>query len=399
MELWGREVHLAKLAVIQANNSTTAAQPGKRLALLVCNGSFPNVPGCQLKGPEKDAKLLETALSDPESCQFTVRTLLDRGLLEVRREIARACAEAGPEDTLLVYYSGNGLTGEDGSLYLLVADSERHYLFATALDAEFVLSQLRRSKCRKIVLLIDSCHAGAFFTNNRGIPGGLYAVTSCGATEACMDTPEGGAFTLALCEGVRRSAADSDGDGRVSMDDLYEFVKARLRAGGYSNIPQKWVWNVPETIFMSTLPRHIFLSYAREDMAAAEQLTGALEAEGVPVWIDTAGVKSGSWKERVTEGLSRSRALIILLTAKSLNSPAVRKELAFAAKKNVPIIPVQLGELPEESLPDWFTWDYDELHRHVLNPQNISEGVQRLVSAIQELRAVQGNGKVPPERS
>ena len=242
----------------------------QRLALLICNGSFPNIPDYQLMGPAKDAKLLEVILSEPESSRFAVRSLVDQGLLEVRREIARICAEAGEADTLLIYYSGNGLSDESGSLYLLVADSERDFPYATALDAEFILSQLRGSKCRKTVLLIDGCHAGAFFAHNRGIPNGLYAITSCGAKEMCSDTPEGGAFTLALCAGLRNGAADSDGDGHVSIDELHEFVKRKLRADGQQGTPQKWVWNVPEPIYISTVPRHIFLSYAREDMTAVE---------------------------------------------------------------------------------------------------------------------------------
>ncbi|MEW6602927.1 MAG: caspase family protein, partial [Nitrospirota bacterium] len=213
---------------------------GRRLALIICNGSFTNIPEYKLIGPSKDAKLLESVLSDMETCRFSVRALVNKGLIEVRREIARICEEAGKEDTLLIYYSGNGIRNEDG-LFLLVTDSESDYLYATALESEFIISQLRRSKCRKIVLIVDSCHAGAFFDNNRGIPSGLYAITSCGADEYCADTPDGGTFTIAVCTGLRGSAADTDGDGMVSIDELHEFVKESLRAEKHSNTPQKWV--------------------------------------------------------------------------------------------------------------------------------------------------------------
>jgi hypothetical protein len=98
---------------------------------------------------------------------------------------------------------------------------------ADRLDAEFILS-LRESRCRKIVLGIDACYAGAFFKGNRGSPNGLYAITSCGADDSCNDTPEGGAYSLAICAGLRDAAADSDGDGLVSIDELHDFVK---RAG------------------------------------------------------------------------------------------------------------------------------------------------------------------------
>lgn len=362
------------------------ADSGRRLALLICNGAFANIPHYQLAGPAKDAKLLESVLSDQDTCRFSVTTLVDRGLLEVRREIARVCADASEADTLLLYYSGNGLKGADGSLYLLVTDSDGDYPDATALDADFILSQLRGSRCRRIILIVDGCYAGAFFAHNRGIPNGLYAITACGADEYCSDTPEGGAFSLALCAGLRDGAADRDGDGLVSIDELHEYVKRALLDGGHAGTPQKWVWNVPEPIFVTAVPRHVFLSYAREDMAEVDRLAKGLQAGGLSVWIDRKGVQSGNWKERVTDGLNRARAVVVLLTASSFASAAVRKELTFAAKKNVPIIPVQLAEIPGKLVPDWFTLDYDELHRHVIDAEQYDEGVEGLVSAICNLR-------------
>ncbi len=358
----------------------------KRIALIICNGKFSNMPTYQLDGPSKDAKLLSDTLTDPDLCGFEVRCLVDEGLLNVRREIARVCTDAGQNDILLLYYSGTGFIGEDGNYFLLVSDSDGEFLIATALDAEFILSQLRRSVCRKIILLIDGCHAGAFFNNNRGIPDGLYAITACGAKEFCADTPNGGAFTVALVEGLHNAKADHDGDGRVSVDELHEFVKNRLKAEKYDNTPQKWVWNVPEPIYVANVPRYVFLSYAREDKAAAEKLEKALVAEGLSVWIDRDDIQSGSWKERVTEGLNRARALVLLLTPKALASEAVRKELAFAAKKKVLIIPAQPRILQDKELPDWFTLDYDELHRHLLGPKDYHEGIKKLAEAIRAPR-------------
>jgi hypothetical protein len=138
--------------------------------------------------------------------------------------------------------------------------------------------------------MIDTCHAGSFFNNNRGIPNGLYAITSCGAEELCEETPEGGAFSLALCAGLRDAAADTDGDGLVSIDELHEYVKQKVRADGHEGTPQKWEWNVTEPIFVTTVPRHVFLSYAREDMTEADRLAQALQAEGLAVWIDREGI-------------------------------------------------------------------------------------------------------------
>ena len=113
----------------------------RRLALLICNGHYTRVPEFQLAGPAEDARRLAAVLSNPESCRFDVRVLVDRGLLEVRREIARICRDADAEDTLLIYYSGNGLRDEFGNLYLAVVDVDHDFIDATALDTEFITLQ------------------------------------------------------------------------------------------------------------------------------------------------------------------------------------------------------------------------------------------------------------------
>ena len=134
-------------------------------------------------------------------------------------------------------------------------------------------------------------------------------------------------------------------------------------------------------------------------MTAVDRLAGALEGEGFSIWIDRDGVQSGNWKERVTEGLSRSRAVVMLFTSSSLESSAVRKELAFAAKKNIPIIPVQLGEMQDDLLPDWFTLDYDELHRHIFDPKRYDDAVKRLALALRRLRRTQQDTTTRAQRA
>ncbi|HSO86425.1 MAG TPA: TIR domain-containing protein [Draconibacterium sp.] len=359
---------------------------GDRNALLICNGEFPFIPDIRLNGPAKDAKILNSVFSNHDIGQFKVQVLIDKGLVEVRREISRICNESNSDDTILIYYSGNGIKFKDDSLYLLVNDSDSRYLEATTLDSDFILSQLRHSKCRKIILLIDCCFSGAFFNHNRGIPNGLYAVTSCGADEVCYDTVEGGAFSLAIYNGLIGSAADNTGDGRVTIDELHEFAKKWIKENGFSQNPKKWVWNVPEPIYVGNTQKHVFLSYSREDREKADLLLKALESEGLSVWIDRKKIHSGSWKERVMEGLNKARALVFLMTKESLNSLVVKKEIDFATKKKIPIIPVQIDAKMDDFLPDWYLLEYDELHRHLIISENYIEGVKELVLAIQNVK-------------
>lgn len=368
------------MSVHKHSPSHAGGAAGQRRALVIANGEYTFI---QLPGVKKDFEAMTAALADRDRGNFAVTALLDKGLLEVRRAIAEICAKSGPADTLLIYYTGASFLAQDG-LFLPVADSDKEYPDATAVDAEFILSRLRRSECRRLVLLVDGCHSGAFFNNNRGIPDGLMAITACAVDQMTEDTPEGGAFTRALVAAFESPAADRDGDGKISVDELHELAQAWLRDHGFKGTPQKWVWNVREPIHVASSPPRVFLSYCRADVAVAEQVKHHLEAAGFSVWLDLEGIRSGDWKRRVTEGLNRARALVYILTPRSLESEAAKKELEFAAAKRLPILPLVVGPLRKEDLPDWYVFDYASIHRLTFDTENPAEHVEKLVRAIRE---------------
>ncbi len=127
----------------------------QRRALLICNGSFSERGFPNLPGVKKDFDAMTRVLGDATIGGFEVTALLDQPLLAVRKAIAMACRQSGADDTLLIYYSGYSFCGDDHSLYLPVADSDIEFPDATAVDAEFVLRQIRQARLP-----------------SRGVPGG-----------------------------------------------------------------------------------------------------------------------------------------------------------------------------------------------------------------------------------
>lgn len=351
----------------------------RRRALLICNGRFPLAEELNLDGVAQDAEKIRDVLAHPNLCGFEVRSAIDEGLVHVRREVAKICGESADDDALLIYYSGQGMLDDESRLHLLVADSQPGYWAATALEPNFILSQLRKAGCSNVILIVDTCHAGAFFKDNQGIPDALYAITSCAADELAFDTQEGGAFSVALTNGLQGAAADADGDGRVTIDELHSYIKRSLAVSGQA--PQKWEWNVREPIYMTTYQRPVFLSYSRKDTEAASALKSLLEAGGFNVWMDTDDIRSGAWKERIFEGLDKARAMIFLTTSDSLNSKWVRKEIDLAAHKNVPVIPLQIGD---PDIPDWFMFEYGELHKYWFDPERSEDIVETMAAAIRD---------------
>jgi hypothetical protein len=357
----------------------------QRRALVICNDDFDALEFPTAKSTESDYKALTRVLSDGRA-KFEVTGLNNAGFLEVRKAIAKICNESKRDDTLLIYYAGYSFRDTDGSLYLPVKDSTRAYANATTIDTDFVLKHLRHSECRRLVLMLDGNNAGAFFVNNRGIPDGLYAIMACGPDETTPDSEEGGAFTRAFVEALESPKTDADGDGRISADELYERIKAVMARNRYSNVPQKWVWNVRDPIYIAEAAPSVFLSYARQDVELARAVKDQLERRGFSVWIDLEGIHSGDWEARVRSALGKSRCVVFLMTQSGLNSDAVKKELNFATLKGVPLIPLSELEWKIRELPEWYQFHYATIHWQRLRRDALDGSVDELAVAIRELR-------------
>jgi hypothetical protein len=93
----------------------------------------------------------------------------------------------------------------------------------------------------------------------------------------------------------------------------------------------------------------VFLSYAYTDRAFAERLQDDLTAAGHACWIDTSSLKSGDeWLVTIAEGILNSYAMVVIVTAASLQSRWVRDEILWARQKNKLIIPVLLADVGDE---------------------------------------------------
>ena len=51
-------------------------------------------------------------------------------------------------------------------------------------------------------------------------------------------------FTAVLVDGLASGQADVDGDGFVTVDDAYDFVRRRLADDGVPQSPRKWEFDV-----------------------------------------------------------------------------------------------------------------------------------------------------------
>ena len=248
-----------------------------RSALIVASYDYRDPGLRRLRAPSRDAEALGRVLEDPQIGGFDVRTMLNEPAHVVAEAVEEFFADRAPDDMLLVHFSCHGIKDEGGELYLAAANTKLNRLGATAVPAEFVNRRMGRSRSRRVVLLLDCCYAGAF---ERGmlpradagldIEGqfggrGRAVITASSAMEYAFEGAEltgagqarPSVFTSALVEGLATGEADRDHDGRVGLDELYDYVYDQVRATTPHQTPGKWTFGVQGELVIARRSRPV----------------------------------------------------------------------------------------------------------------------------------------------
>jgi hypothetical protein len=105
----------------------------------------------------------------------------------------------------------------------------------------------------------------------------------------------------------------------------------------------------------------VFLSYAREDSARAEQVAQGLQQAGLEVFWDNEIPPGATWADHIEQKLGQCKALIVLWSEHSTKSQWVREEARMGRDKGV-LIPVLIdasqppfgfGEVQAANLANW----------------------------------------------
>lgn len=247
-----------------------SAEPAeRRRALVVANARYDDLGLDGLASPARDAAALTEVLADPSRCGFEVATVVDGEASAVIEAVEGFLTEVERSDLLLLYFSCHGLKDEQGRLYLASRNTRRNRLRSTAVSAAVVNDLLLGSRSRRKVLLLDCCYGGAFakgmqvkadaavHTGEQFDARGLVVVTASDSTQYAFDGDElrgsvtPSRFTAVLVDGLASGEADVDGDGLVTVDDAYDFVRRRLADDGVPQSPRKWEFDVSGHIVLA----------------------------------------------------------------------------------------------------------------------------------------------------
>jgi len=248
---------------------------GQKYALIIGNNEYDDSSLARLLTPAADVVGLATVLKATDIGGFDeVISLVNEPSIRVRREMARFFRDKHRDDLLLLYFSGHGVLDDYGKLYLAVKDTERDLLKGTAIEASFITDVMDGSYSRQQVLILDCCHSGAFARGAKGVTGasvgtaqtfegtgsGRVVLTATDATQYAWEgdqiigRADNSVFTRFLIEGLQTGEADANVDGRITLDELYDYAHTQVVRVTPKQNPRKWSFNQEGEIVVARNP-------------------------------------------------------------------------------------------------------------------------------------------------
>lgn len=175
-----------------------ASGPGRRLALVIGNASYPRG---MLKNPLHDADDMTRAL---RQSGFSVMELRDASLQQMRSAVRQFGDRMAANDVGLVYYSGHGVEIQGHNYFVPVnADIQREdEVVEQSLDVGMILDKMASAQKGVNILIVDACRDNPFGHGLRSASVGL----------GSMEPPSGTLIAYSTSPGK----VAADGEGRNS---------------------------------------------------------------------------------------------------------------------------------------------------------------------------------------
>lgn len=235
-----------------------SAQPfgnGIRGALLIGTGTYdhPELPA--LRSPEVDCTRLDALLRDPKIGAFEVQTLIDAGRSTLERAIGEFFLTAWGNDVRLLYLSCHGIVSRSDKLHFAIRQTNPDRPAYTTISAAFIHDVMDECRARSIVVILDCCYSGLFLPGAKSdesarfeealaghgrvvITAGTRSQRAWEGQHLDAETPAPSLFTGMLIEGMSSGAADLNGDGIVTLQELYRYACQRLHQEGAAQTPR-----------------------------------------------------------------------------------------------------------------------------------------------------------------
>jgi uncharacterized caspase-like protein len=239
----------AERGLLQLGRNESPLDIGNRWALLIGINEYEHMP--PLRYCARDAEALKAALIEHAGYEPQRVYLLSDAAPESRAPtrgniliaLSTFLQQAKPEDTVLLAFSGHGERDSEDRSYLMPIDGLPSLLADTGLPVSRIYEYLDRCTARQKVVILDACHSGgkrsggaatSFDFTKLPQGTGIIELLSCDVNEVSWENAQlqQGVFSHFLTramEGAADSEGAGNGDGYVSVDEVYAYVHDRVR--------------------------------------------------------------------------------------------------------------------------------------------------------------------------
>jgi formylglycine-generating enzyme required for sulfatase activity len=241
-----------------------------KIALLIGVGEYQS--GFEpLPATLKDVAAMQDVLQNANMGAFDqVIPLCNPGLFAMRQAIEDLFSDRAKDDLLLLYFAGHGVADEAGSFFFTNRETEKtvqgSLRRSTAVEASFVHGLMDNCRSDRQVVILDCCNSWAFPSGMKlrddgtldlkqqlGGRGRIVLTASSAASKYAIEqqSEDLAAYTRYLVEGIRTGAADLDGDGAISVDELHDYISQKLSQSAPKMKPERYVLQDGEKILLA----------------------------------------------------------------------------------------------------------------------------------------------------
>ncbi|MEH1958516.1 MAG: caspase family protein [Nostoc sp.] len=228
-----------------------------------------------LPGAVKDVEAMRRVLVNPEMGGFAEAEVLKNPLRQEMEDkiYDLYTSNRNQDDVLLLYFSGHGITDSGGEFYLSTRqtrkDQQGKLVPTTAVAAREVHRWMNASKSKRLVVILDCCFGAAF---TKGLTAkdsgsvnleqhlggeGRAILTASTSTQYAFEQEglELSIYTQYLVEGIEKGAADQDGDGLISVDELHGYASSKVREVSPTMTPEFYPVKQGYKIYLAKSPK------------------------------------------------------------------------------------------------------------------------------------------------
>ena len=230
----------------------------KHALLIGCN-DYQDPELSSLEAPSQDITQLAKILRSKYVGKFNVVTLKNPTYSRVKETIEETFKKKykREDDLVLLYFACHGIKDEEGNLHLAMKNTSREKINSTGISCGFIDKMIHSCKTKKKLTLLDCCYSGAF---SKGIryrsqkkvdlnsifqkEEGQITITATNSMQYAMEgkiTQEfetTSYFTSALINGLKSGKADINRDGKITANELFEFIEKEVKSQTPNQTPE-----------------------------------------------------------------------------------------------------------------------------------------------------------------